>query len=82
MALNQLFNVAVAEQLSAQANRLQELMGFFRIDGDDGAAGPGAAASKRAAPSAPAATALRFGQSPRQSGPSLAGAGQPGFGNF
>ena len=51
---------ATAEQLSAQAGRLQELMAYFRLAQDDGAATPTAPA--RGAPASPPADALRFGQ--------------------
>ena len=51
---------ATAEQLSAQASRLQDLMAYFRLAQDDGAAP--SAAPGRGASAAPPADALRFGQ--------------------
>jgi methyl-accepting chemotaxis protein len=52
---------ATAEELSAQAGRLQDLMGFFRLAQDEGAA-PGTAPARGGAAAAPPADALRFGQ--------------------
>ena len=52
---------ATAEQLSAQAGRLQDLMAFFRLAQDDGAA-PDAAPMRGAPAAAQQADALRFGQ--------------------
>lgn len=73
---------ASAEDRSAQASRLQALMGFFPIDADADAAGHGAATPKRPSRGAAAVTALHFGQNPRQAGASLAGADPSGFVHF
>ena len=63
---------ATAEQLSAQAGRLQDLMGFFRLAGDDSAGAVHGAG--RSAPSRSASQTLRFGQASGHSGGGPGGA--------
>ena len=69
------FEIATAEELSAQAGRLQDLMRLFRLGTDAGAA---AARPKVRMPAAAASSALRFGHGEPQSCDTAAAPGRQG----